>query len=354
MANWLVSRERVKRGAGIHGADFDSRVDNDIEGRSVDVERDTRRLFIPRTETRLYRWPQPQGLGHLTLKLDQDLISVTTLQSEAQNSSPTTIAASDFFLEPVNTGPPYNRIEIVLSSSAAFQSGDTPQRSISVAGSWGYSNNTRSVGTVAGTEIASDATVTVFVVSDASLIDVGDTLLIESEQIFVSERAPAAEPNADELSGALASDRSIVTVGVDNGTRYNAQEVILVDSEKMLIVSISSNNLTVMRAVDGSVLASHANNAPVSVFRTLTIERGVNGTTAATHANSTAISKYEPVFDAQQLVLAESISQFEQERAGYGRNIGSDSASQELTGVGLRTLRTRTIALLKRARMATI
>ena len=58
-------------------------------------------------------------------------------------------AMRDFFLEDNNLGPPYYRIEIDLSSTSSFESGDTPQRSISVLGRWGYEEDTESVGTVA-------------------------------------------------------------------------------------------------------------------------------------------------------------------------------------------------------------
>lgn len=345
--NWYSGREQVKRAAGINGTDADVVVDRLIEANSRRIDLATRRFFIPKTETRLYRWPPLFPGQSWRLWLDGDLLSVTTLQAKAQDSSPTTI--TDFFLEPNNLGPPYSRIEIDLSSTAAFESGDTPQRSISVLGSWGYGNDTKAAGAVAGSGLASSASATSFVCSDASLIDVGDTLLIESDRLFVSERANAALDSI-LIDGALTADKAEVTVTVDGSHGLNAGEVILVDSEKMFIISISTNDLTVRRGYDASVLAAHSNDTAVHVFRTLTVVRGVNGTTAATHADTTAITKYVPPLDIVELCIAETIAAFNQEQSGWGRVVGTGEGAREMSGRSLSDLRDRVIRQYRRAR----
>jgi hypothetical protein len=115
MSNWWVSREAVKSAAEVNGTSRNIFIDAAIEGVSRTLENRFRRWFIPRTETRLYRWPRRVFSIHgAELILDADLIAVTTLQTKAQDSSPTTISASDFFLEPVNEGPPFSRRELQL------------------------------------------------------------------------------------------------------------------------------------------------------------------------------------------------------------------------------------------------
>ena len=250
MPNWFCSRESVKRALRISGIAQDRFVDEAIEGMSREIERWTRRIFIPKTQTRLYEWFPGQSTESYVLWLDFDLISVTTLQTKAQDSSPTTIASTDFFTEPNNYGPPYNRIEIDLSSNAAFESGDTSQRSISVAGSWGYSNNTKSTGVIDDSSGIS-ASDTALIVSNASLIDVGDTLLIGSEQIFVAERAFAA------LGSVLINDASFTSSVADNVLTVDgshgivAGEVIRLESEQLFVEAVSTNDLTVTRAYNG-------------------------------------------------------------------------------------------------------
>ena len=312
MANWYVARERFKTAANISGAQFNPVIDRVIEAASRDVDRWTRRHFLPKTQTRLYRWPQPRPGLATVLWLDQDLLSVSTLQTQAQNASPTTISSSDYFLEPNNPEPDgntrYNRIEIDLSSTAAFESGDTPQRSISVLGSWGWGNTTASAGTVddSGGISSSD---TALIVSDASTIDVGDTLLIDSEQIFVADRTFAARGSVLLNMGSnLAATNATVTVTLDGSHGIVAGEVIRLDSEQMFVVSVSTNDLTVIRAWDGSVLASHNDDVAIHVNRTLTIERGLNGTTAASHSDSAAITRYLPDADVARWCLAEAMA----------------------------------------------
>lgn len=352
MANWLISREALKRAGDINGASKDAILDRVIEAVSQEIERATHRYFIPRTETRLYRWPPGQTGRSYILWLDQDLLSLTTLKTKAQDSSPTTIVAADYFLEPANFGPPYDRIEIDLSSDSAFEAGDTPQRSISVLGSWGFSNTTKAAGTVSS-GLASDAAAVSMVCSDGSLIDVGDTLLIGTEQIFVSARANA-QVGSQTISSALTADRSEVTVGVGDGTLFKAGEVILIDSERMYIESITSNNLTVIRAYDGSLLAAHTNATAVHAFRTLTIVRGVNGTTAAVHADAVAITKYTPPLAIQQLALREAIAMYQQQSSGEARVIGTGEGQTEFSGKDLSRYRKEVMAEYRRTRMGVI
>ena len=121
MANFYCTRDAVKLAGSLNGASFDARIDRIIEGVSRRTERTTRRFYIPQTLTRLYRWPPPDFFSPSILYLDADLLSVTTLQAKAQDSSPMTISSSDYFLEPNNLGPPYSSIEIDLSSTSAFR-----------------------------------------------------------------------------------------------------------------------------------------------------------------------------------------------------------------------------------------
>jgi hypothetical protein len=340
MPNWYTTRESVKRAIRINGSENNEAVDRLIEAASRDVDNLTHRFFIPKTQTRTFRWSGVYGKGDI-LWMDADLISVATLQTKAQDSSPTTISSSDYFLEPNNFAPPYNRIEIDISSNASFESGDTSQRSISVNGSWGFSNDTASVGTVAS-GLAADATATSMVCSNGSLsngVNVGDTLLIESEQLFVSEKTSAA---LDSIltDGVLTASKS-ENITVDSGHGIVAGEVILIDSEEMFVRVAGTTAITVERAFNGTTLAAHTNNTAVHIFRTLTVERGVNGTTAAVHANATAATVYRAPAPIRQLTLAMTISAYTQESGAYGRTIGAGDAATSITGTDLSSLTER-------------
>lgn len=335
---WYCSVDVLKRAVGIAGADRDTVLAFYVEAASADIETLLGRRFIPETAEKLFRWPPARGGGSVLGLDDLDLLAVTSLKAKAQDSSPTTIAAADYFLEPANLGPPYRRIEIDLSSSAAFEAGDTPQRSISVTGRWGYSEDTKAAGALAeaddGSEVALDVT-------DASLIDVGDTILIGSEAMFVS--AKAALTTGTTLNDTLTADQNDVTVTLTSGAAVKQGEVILLDSEKMLVESISSNDLTVKRAYDGSVLAAHSTGITVYAYRTLTVIRAVNGTTAATHSSAAAITKYAPPADIVELCLAMAVGHLKQGESGWTGQISGGEAGVQVRMVDLFYLRQRAV-----------
>lgn len=336
-ARWYTTREQVKRAVGVTGSRADSLIDSYIEAASESVEQLLKpRRFIPQTETRYYPWPQAAGRSTV-LYLDQDLLVVTLLQAAAQDAAPVTIAAADYFLEPVNTLP-YRRIEIDLSSSSAFEGGDTSQRSIAVTGRWGYQEATKAAGLLAE---ADDGAETELNVTDASLIDVGDTILIGTEAMFVSGRA--ALTTGTTLNDTLALDKADVTVTLASGAAVKQGEVILIDSERMLVESITGNDTTVQRAYDGSVLAAHSTGVTVYAFRTLTVVRAVNGSTAATHADAAAVVKYAPPASVANYCRAEAIHNLKQGESGWTGQISGGEGSINVQPQGVEALRRRMI-----------
>jgi hypothetical protein len=121
---------------------------------------------------------------------------------------------------------------------------------------------------------------------------------------------------------ALASD---VTIAVTTGTSYTVGEILLLDSERMLIVDIAGNNLTVKRAWDGTVLAAHTGST-IYAPRRLTVTRGAVGTTAATHSNGAAITRHVVPGLIKELCVAEALNTLLQETGGYSRVIGTGNA----------------------------
>ena len=332
---WYTTREAVKAAADVSGTERDPVIDANIEAGSEDVEEFLGRAFIPETTERLYRWPPRIGGGTVLRIPREDLIAITRLQTKAQDTSPTTISASDYFVEPVNEGPPFSRIEIDLSSSAAFEGGDTSQRSIGVTGRWGFREDTVAAGALAE---ADDGTELELEVTDSSLIGVGDTILIGTEALFVSAKA-LLDTTADLNDNSVTANKNNVSVTLDDATKVNEGEVLTLDSERMLVESISGNVLTVQRAHDGSVLAAH--NSGINVFapRTLTVVRTVNGTSAATHANTTAITKYAPPADIRGYVQAYAISNQHQDATKRTGVTGGDQGSVETKGFSVWALK---------------
>jgi hypothetical protein len=323
LANWYTTREAFKRALSISDPSKNPVIDIAIEAASREFDNETGQWFIPRFKTRRYPWPQNGVSTSWILELDQPLQTITTLAKDGTDA--TAIVAADYFLEPNNSGPPYHSIEIDLSSSAFYSSKDTHQRAIAVTGTWGLSADTRSAGTLAedddGSETALDS-------SDASLIDVGHTVLIGSEQMFVKEKAFTINVTTVGMGGGLGSSKATQSITVNNSGSILDGEIIEIGAERMLVTSASGTTVNVIRAWDGTSLAAHSNGAVVDVYRTLTVERTVNGTSAATHSSGDAISVYEPPFDVQLAVLGRAAVKYTLMQGGNIGAIGSGAGSR--------------------------
>jgi hypothetical protein len=327
----LCTREDVARAADQRSTIRDwGQVDRAVESARTTVEELCHRTFIPWTGTRYKDWPPEGGIGRSwRLWLDRDeLVSVATITSGG-----VTIPATDYFLEPANSGPPYNRIEIDLSSSAAWGGGDTHQRDVAISGVWGNTSTWAAAGTLAE---ALDASETGVDVSNSTLIGVGDLIAADSEWMTVSDRAML--DTGINLAADLTANTANVTVQT-SGAGLNVGETILIDSERMLITDLAGTTATVKRAWDGTVLAAHTGTLDIYAPRSLTVVRGAQGTTAATHSSGAAVTRHVVPPLARDLAVAEAIVRLAQEGAAYARTVGSGESLRNASGAGLKALR---------------
>lgn len=346
MGIWYTTREVVK--AALDSAETarnNAQVDRSIESASRAVEGLLHRRFYPLTATRYFDWPDAQGAAPWRLWLDEDeILSVTTLIA-----GDTTIAATDYFLEPVNH-PPYDRIEIDLGSSASFESGETAQRAIAVTGVFGYSTDEDPGGALAE---ALDASETGVDVTNSAVVGVGSILRVDTERMIVTGKSML--DTGQNLGGNLTASKADVTVPVASGAALNVGETILIDAERMLVEDIAGNNLIVQRAFDGSVLATHTNGADVYAPRTLTVTRGALGTTAATHDTATAVWVHAIPGLVAELCVALALTTLGQRQAGYARTVGSGVSEREAAGRGLAQIKNDAITTYgRRCRTAVI
>ena len=291
-----------------------AQIDRALQSASRAVDNDLcHRRFYPEIATRSFNWPDSQSRTSWRLWLDaNELISVTTLTSGG-----TTIASGDFLLEPDRYGPPYNRLEINLGSSAAFGGGDTHQRDITITGLWGYSNQETTAGTLASA-VGSTSTTTVSVDGPAAAaLGVGSVLRVDDERMIVTGRSMA--DTTQNLGSDIDQQVKTVTIPVASTAGFAVDEVILIDGERMLIVDIAGTNLIVKRAWDGSANAAHTTGADVYASRTLTVARGALGTTAATHSGGATVQRWDPPAPVRDLTIAEAVAQLTNEVAGYSR-----------------------------------
>jgi len=331
MGVWYCTREDVASAIDVKTTARDNgQVDRGIEAASRGVEAFLHRRFAPTIATRKFDWPDDQmGRSYRLWLNQQELITVTSITTGGH-------PITNYFLEPVNFGPPYNRVEINLAGGDAFTTGATRQQNIVITGLFGYADEQIPAGVLAGTI---DSVVTVIAVYIGAAIGVGTILTAGTERMIVTERAMTGAGFA--IGADLASSSAAVTVATGDGTKFGIGETILVDAERMFIIDIIGNNLIVKRAWDGTVLAAHTTGAGINALRRLTVVRGVLGTPAAGHVDTAPLTSWVVPGPVRVLAIAEVLNTFEQEQSAYARTVGAGDSARAASGAGIDDLRDR-------------
>jgi hypothetical protein len=334
---WYATREEIKAELDVkETARSNARIDRALADATEAVDGLTQRTFYPVQDTRKMDWPPRTGMTPWILRLDaNELISVTSLTSGGKS-----IAPGDFLLRRADdkSEPPYTRIEINLGGPASFGGGSTYQQDITVTGLFGYRNDETTAGVLAA-QVASPSATTITVDGPASAaVGVGSLLRIDDERMIVTGRIML--DTGQGFGDSMTATNNDVSIGAANGAAYAVGEVILRDSERMLITDIAGNTLTVTRAWDGSVLAAHTDSA-IYAPRILTVARGALGTTAAAHSNAATVYRWDAPGAVRQLCVAEALVDLLQGRSGYARTAGSGDNEREASGKGIADLRAR-------------
>lgn len=173
------------------------------------------RHFYSVTDTRTY-----DGPGGTEWWLPDDVISITSLKWDADEDETygtTLTEGTDFRGWPYN-GDHYRRLDVWGANSNVISSWPTKRKSLQIVGKFGWSEETVATGDTVEDNPLSDSATTI-TVNNEDNFEVGMTLLIESEQVYVE---------------AVTSD--------------------------------DSHTLTVKRAVNGTTAASHAQNTAIFRF----------------------------------------------------------------------------------------
>lgn len=351
-----ATRERVKRAADIKlSAHNDWQVDDAIEAAADSVDGLLHRVFYTTYATRSFDWPNFQGTYPWKIYLDQaELADVTGTVPVVTTggSNPQTIPAGNLIWGPYNYAPPYTRIEIDRATNSAFGLGNTPQKDVRITGQFGYQDKFVTAGALAAP--LSDTTGTTVQTTNGAAVDVGDIMLVGSERMLVTDNAMVSTGQTQQGSGCSTNAKNDNLLAVTDGTKFAKNEVLLLDAERMLIVDVAGNNLSVIRGWDGTTLATHT-GATVYALRLFTVTRGAFGSTAATHlsAATASIAVVPPL--VRQLSRAEAIVTVAQEVGGYAVMQGEGPAKVVKIGQGLPDLRAQCItAFGRKARQRTV
>lgn len=342
MGTPYATREAVKAALDVmETARSNARIDGALAAAADSILGLTKREFRPYKRTKLYPWPNNQTAlpWRLWLTGQPDQL----IEVESVTSGGHTIAASGYYLEPnEQPGWPFDLIEINLGSNSSWSAGpSTTQRSIAIAGTWGFQLNETAVGTAA--EVLDNTETGLDVDGPASgALGVGDLIRIDTERLAITGRQSLT--TGQVTSGALASDARITGVGVADGTTFGLGEIITIDTERMLIDDVTGNTLLVERAYDGTALAAHSGGATVYAQRRLTVTRGAQGSAAAGHSNAAPIYRHDVPGLVNQLAIAEAASSLLNLRAGMARTAGTGDAQFEISGKSLGQLRRDVVA----------
>lgn len=325
---WYTTREAVKAALDVETtARSDREVDRCIAAASRTVEGALHRRFYPWLGTRYFDWPAYSGSSYRVDFHEHTLLETTTVTSGG-----VALAAANYLLEPINSGPPYDSLELDLGDGVGFTSGATFQRDIAILGLWGHQLDERAVGVTAEALDGSETDVDV-VATVSSAVGIGSIIRIGSERMTVTGRRQL--DTTQNTGGNLTAVKSNVTVPVTDGSGYDVGEVITVDSERMLVVDIAGNNLTVQRAWDGTVLATHTTGADIYAPRTLVVRRGDLGTTAASALTAATVYLWHPPALVDEFTVAQTVVYLGQRQAGYARTVGTGESERETSGRGL-------------------
>ena len=319
------SREDVQLALDISPTQIDyARIDRAVMSASEEIDGICHRRFYTVYETHYWDWPNYQYSYPWRIWLDQaELAAVDGLYVPVVTTGGSVIPADQIFWRPWNYGPPYYAVELNRSTSAAFGVSATPQRDVAITGWFGYWVNTLNAGTLAVT--MSDTTSTTLVCSDANLVGVGDVLIVDAEWMLVQDRG-WYDSTETVSSGATTASAADNTVTPSAGTFY-AGEVLLLDSEQVLILSVNpSGSYVVKRAFNGTVLATHS-AAEIYVQRSLTVTRGDYGSSAAMHSSAADLSVMDVPHAVNALAVAEAVNTVLQETTGYAKVVGEPGAS---------------------------
>jgi hypothetical protein len=331
-----ITREAVKKALDIKmTARSDDDVDRAIQGASRQIDSQMRRVFYPRDTTRKWDWPNYQRAAPWRLWLDQWELAAAPTDPAAVVSGGVTIPIGDCFFEPFNSGPPFTYLELDRSTVAAFSSGSTPQRSISITGTYGYNTDRTTAGALAAN--VTDLTGTTLSVTNGAAAGVGDIVLAGTERMLLADKTMSSTGRTQTGPGCSTNNPGDTVLTPSGGTFY-AGETLLMDGERMLVVDLAGANIIVKRGWDGTSASTHT-GATIYTLRSWTVTRGALGTPAATHTAADPVSRYTPPSLISQLALAEAENNLLQGLAGYARTVGSADNERPVSGASLADIR---------------
>lgn len=172
---WYCTLDVLKSELGETTTANDARLSRYIAQASRAIEDETGRTFIPVTATRYFDVPAD---GVKLFLQDDDLLSITTLSDDTG-----TITSTYYWLYPLNLFPKHTILLDSEDLGRAFEYDEEPNKAIAIAGQWGCCNDYVSPGVTLSANVSSTSATAVAL---SATVEVGWTLLVDTEAMFVS------------------------------------------------------------------------------------------------------------------------------------------------------------------------
>lgn len=208
--NTYATLDDLKDRLGISSTTDDSVMLDILEEISRSVDDFCGRQFYAETATRYF-----DGTDALSLVVD-DLLSVTTLAVDNDGDLDWTDESwtedTDFILVPFNSFPK-TRIKLHPNGSYSFPGGDM-EKAMKITGLWGYGDGQSATPYTASSVTATVATTTgtTVTVSADDVIEAGHTILVESEQMFVTAVGTGSFTATRGVNGTTAATHTTKTI----------------------------------------------------------------------------------------------------------------------------------------------
>jgi uncharacterized UPF0146 family protein len=213
MPNSYNSLTELKSNLGITSTTDDAILRSKLESASRSIDSYCNRVFYSYTQTKYF-----DGSQFLWIP---DLLSITSIKTDDDNDGTfeNTWTTDDYFtygvgLEDTINTYPITRLEINPNGDyGSFNSG--VKKGVQIIGTWGYGDNTSTpyvVTSVTGS-VATVGGLTLTLSAD-SIIEIGQTILCESEQMYVTALGTLSATVERGVNGTTAAIHSLKTIYV--------------------------------------------------------------------------------------------------------------------------------------------
>lgn len=215
MNNYARLSEVKRLSSGLNSTELDAVYLDAIEAASREFELRCHRHFYSKTATRYF-----DGNGKRNLRLTDesallsDLLSITSLTVDDDDDGTyelTMVDGTDYRLWPLNESPK-TRIDL-LTRGTQLSVWPKGQSTVKLVGKFGYSEDTESSG-LTGTVATTNGTTLTASDSATGVIEKGDTILIGTEQMYVSAVEGTAITVTRGVNGTTAATHSAVAINI--------------------------------------------------------------------------------------------------------------------------------------------